>query len=210
MSADDNGGPSGLHAALLAAKAEIPPLPKNESATVQTRTGGSYTYRYASLGDTKKAVDPILAKHQLLWRTFPGGTHEKPMLAYAMTHVPTGQQETGDMPIFGIDTSQAHGSGITYGRRYAIWAYLDLVGDEDDDGQQASTARHRESRASDPGRDVIDLRDKAKGLNDAAINAARQSIGLPKLDKPWGSLMNIPAEMAAEFEAALEAAKAAT
>lgn len=204
VTADGNGGPSGLHAALFAAKAEIPTLSKGESATVQTRSGGQYTYRYASLEATKEVVDPILRKHHLLWRTFPGGSHDDPKLGYAMTHVPTGQQETGEMPLFGAESSQSHGSAITYGRRYAVWAYLDLVGEEDDDGQRAS--HHRESRAQPDG---VDMRQQAKGLNDAAINAARQQVGLPKLDKPWGSLVNIPEELAENFGRALDMARMA-
>ena len=43
------------------------------------------------------------------------------------------------------------------------------------------------------------MRDRAKGLNDAAINVARASVGLPKLEKPWASLVNIPAELAGPF-----------
>ena len=117
----------------------------------------------------------------------PTGTHEQPKLAYVLAHVATGVQINGEMPLFGVDSSQSHGSAITYGRRYAKVAVLDLIADEDDDGAAAS-ARDSGRSGADPGRDTVDMRDRAKGLQDAAINAARESVGLPRLDKPWGSL----------------------
>lgn len=199
-------GPS-IWEALLAFQAEAPVLPKDNSATVPTKSGGQYSYRYTDLGTIAEQIQPLLHKHGLVWVALPTGTHEQPRLDYILGHAPSGQTITGAMPLFGVDTSQTHGSALTYGRRYAKVAVLDLVADEDDDGAAASA---RGTGGADPGRDTVDLRDSAKGLRDDAINAARASIGLPKLDKPWASLMNIPAEKSEDFRRALDAARAAS
>jgi hypothetical protein len=48
----------------------------------------------------------------------------------------------GEMPLYLPEhpTSQTLGSAITYARRYALTAVLNLVADEDDDGHSASSA----------------------------------------------------------------------
>lgn len=208
---NENGGPvPGLWHAILAVQAEAPKLKRDKTATVRTQKG-DYSYSYTDLEAINDALGPILQKHKLVWATMPSGTQAVPTLAYVLHHVPSGQQIAGELPLFlAKQDSQSHGSGITYARRYAKVAVLDLVADEDDDGQAASTPAHRESRSD--GSPVVDFRDRAKGLTDGAINVARQQIGLPRLPdgQVWRSLVNIPAERADEFKAALDAVKAAS
>jgi len=193
----------GLRQAVFAAKGEIPALPKDS-------TNPHFGSRFTSLAATNEKVGPVLRKYGLLWQTFPTIYAGQPALRYRMTHVPTGEFEEDTMALALAQVQpQGQGSGLTYARRYSLWAYLDLIGDEDDDGNAAAGPapgpRPRVSTAAG-----VDFRDKAKGLNDAAINAARAAVDLPRLERPWASLINIPPEKAEDFQAALEAARAAS
>ena len=193
--------PSALLQAVFAAKAEIEPLPKDS-------TTPHFGSKFTSLALTNEKVEPVLRRHGLLWRCFPTIADGKPALRYRMTHVPSDEQEEDTMLLaVATENPQGQGSGLTYARRYSIWAYLNLVGDEDDDGAAASSGQR--ASGADPSRDTVDMRDGARGLSNDAVNAARVAIGLPKLEKPWSSLMNIPAEKAGDFQKALDAARAA-
>jgi hypothetical protein len=139
-----------LAAALLAFQAEAPTLHKNATGQIQSRT-----YSYVDLHTIVEEITPLLAKHGLTWTTRPTGTHDAPTLTYellwegeredvtsdgAKVMEPYREAIAGVMPLYLPDapTSQTLGSAITYARRYALTAVLNLVADEDDDGGKAS------------------------------------------------------------------------
>jgi hypothetical protein len=207
---DQDSGPIGIVPALLAFQAEAPKLPRDKTATVQTQKG-SYSYSYTSLDTIAEKIGPLLTQHGPVWTSLPVVLDSgKPGLAYQLAHV-SGQSLSGTMPLLVADDAgpQALGSAITYGRRYAKVAVLDLVADDDDDGQaaQARTYRHRESRASG----AVDLRDQAKGLSNRAINVARAQVGLDYVEEtgnqPWKSLSAIQPDLANQLEQALAAVR---
>jgi hypothetical protein len=139
-----------LAAALLAFQAEAPTLSKNAAGQV-----GSRSYKYVDLHSIVEEITPLLAKHGLTWTTRPTGTHDAPTLTYELLWEgtrridhdddsydiePHSEAIAGEMPLYLPDapTSQTLGSAITYARRYALTAVLNLVADEDDDGKTAS------------------------------------------------------------------------
>jgi len=125
-----------LNAALAKAQAEFPPIPKDRTVTVQTKTGGSYTFDYAPLDTILATVRPVLAKHGLAIvqrLEAPGGVGSA--LRTELRHeaggiiassFPLGQYDPGAV--------QALGSRITYLRRYALAALLCVAAEDDDDG----------------------------------------------------------------------------
>jgi hypothetical protein len=162
-----------LAAALLAFQAEAPTLSKNKTGKVHgTSKAGKpyeYEYRYTDLHTIAKEVGPLLQKHRLIWTTRPTGTIAEPALAYELTWVPEdrdpGEGDTiaGEMPLLLPDhpTSQTFGSAITYARRYAKVAVLDLDADEDDDGQAAMSAPARSyGKRQDTGEVATDAQKK--------------------------------------------------
>jgi ERF superfamily protein len=201
--------PPSLVRALLAFQAEAPKLPRDKTARVQTKSGGGYSYGYTSLDTIRDQIGPLLTKHGLVWTALPSVLDTgEPGLAYQLMHT-SGETLAGEMRLeIAAEGPQAHGSAITYARRYAKVAVLDLVADDDDDAQ-AAMPRHRESRASG----TVDLRDQAKGLSDRAINVARAQVGLDYVEEagnqPWKSLASVQPELAQQLEQALAAAKAA-
>lgn len=54
-----------LAAALAKAQGEMPKIYREKVAKIQTRKGGTYTYRYADLEDILSRVRPILSRHGL-------------------------------------------------------------------------------------------------------------------------------------------------
>lgn len=127
---------SSLLKALHAVQASAPTLTKDATGQIQSRH-----YKYTPLDTIVEKIGPLLEANQLVWYTMPGGTHEAPQLYYTLQHFPSGQSIDGTMPLMIGEnpTSQALGSAITYARRYALTAVLNLVADDDDDGAAAQS-----------------------------------------------------------------------
>jgi hypothetical protein len=133
--------------ALIEAQAEIANPTKNKTARIPTKSGGSYTYTYADLGDVLDAVKPVLNRHGLCVvqeaaTDIPGmvGVTTRILhtsgewIEYAALEMPSGSD------------AQSVGSAVTYARRYSLTAALGISADEDDDG--ASTKAPAAKRAS--------------------------------------------------------------
>jgi hypothetical protein len=177
-----------LAAALLAFQAEAVELDLKK--TSQGQHG-----KYLDLRELVKKITPVLANHGLTWTTRPTGTHDAPTLTYkllwegeedqpgpnaVMRPVRVRDAIAGEMPLYLPEhpTSQTLGSAITYARRYALTAVLNLVADEDDDGQAATSApakragqpygqrRETGELATEPQKKKVRQMAKAHGLND--------------------------------------------
>lgn len=144
---------TGLLDAILAVQKDAPTLPKD-------KTNPHFGSKYTPLDTIVEQVGPILNKHGLVWMTFPSGTHEEPTLKYQLSHAASKEALEGEMPLL-LDKSsaQAMGSAITYMRRYSLCAVLNLVADDDDDGNSAGTRAKtgvgRPGRPSDKQKDLI-------------------------------------------------------
>lgn len=135
-----------LAEALAAFQAEAPTLPKDGF-------NPHFKSRFTKLDTIRETIGPLLSKHGLTWQTFPCyGPGNEPALRYTLTHV-SGDSQSDVMPLMlAKQSAQDLGSAITYARRYSVTAVLDLVADEDDDGNNASrpSAAHSNGHASAP------------------------------------------------------------
>jgi hypothetical protein len=137
----------GLLAALRAARSEMPVLLKTETAKVQSQKG-NYDYEYVDLAAVVENVDPVLARHGLVWTCKASSNERGPTLKYRMAHAPTGESDGDEMPLFMAKAdAQGQGSALTYARRYALVTYLNIVVDADDDGARAVAATREEQTA---------------------------------------------------------------
>jgi len=128
-----------IASALAGFQAEVPVIPKTETAKIETSRGGGYGYRYAGLGTIMPIVAPLLSKHGLAFTTMPSRTEDGvPMLVGVLLHS-SGQSLQGELPISGR-TPQEIGSSLTYGRRYLLCCLTGIVTDDDDDGRLAEQA----------------------------------------------------------------------
>jgi hypothetical protein len=139
-----NLGP--LAAALAKASTEFTTVTRDKTVTVQTKTGGSYSFKYAPLDTILAAVRGPLSKNGLaLVQLLDEGA-----LVTTLIHE-SGASISGRIGLPNTADVQALGSAITYLRRYAIQAVLGIAAEEDDDGNHAagnSTAPRRQRPAA--------------------------------------------------------------
>ena len=122
---------SELHAALVAALAEMPNVRK---------TGTGNYGRFAELDEILDRVRPVLHKHGLAVLQDVSGLPDNRLgVTTLIVHTSGETLATGPLPMPAPNDPQKVGSSITYGRRYALMATLNLAA-EDDDGQAAKPA----------------------------------------------------------------------
>lgn len=123
----------GLAAALAAAQAEFPPIPKTKTVAVRTDKG-TYTFAYAPLEAILDATRPALAKNGLALTQLLEGASVRTVLAHK-----SGEWIRSDAPLPTMPAkAQELGSLITYLRRYAAVSILGVAAEDDDDGNIAS------------------------------------------------------------------------
>jgi len=133
MTPDDIGP---LAAALAKATTEFATVTRDKTVTVQTKSGGSYSFKYAPLDSVLAAVRGPLSKNGLaLVQMLDEGTLET-LLIHESGAFLSGRVALPE----GADI-QTLGSAITYLRRYAISAILGIATEDDDDGNAASTQK---------------------------------------------------------------------
>lgn len=135
--------------ALLKAQGEFPSIPRGKTANVPTKSGGSYSYSYADLGDVVDACQPILAKNELVLFQVGVVAEGKQALRTILGHS-SGETIQSDFLLPFTDDCQDAGGNITYFRRYAQCAILGIVTEEDTDGQQKAKPRPLAVVPSDP------------------------------------------------------------
>lgn len=131
-----------LAAALVDFQAAVPVIPKNKTASISTRSGGSYSYSYADLADIWEVIRKPLKDHGLaVTQALCGGSDGWLGIQTTVWHK-SGQSfgETVEVPV-DDRTAQEVGSQITYFKRYALAAILGISTEEDDDGKVASTRK---------------------------------------------------------------------
>lgn len=166
--------------ALLAFHAEAPDLHKDKD------NGAFRGVKYLSLDSLTDTVRPLLTKHGLVWMTMPDSIDGAPALAYRLMHK-TGEVINGVMPLMlSKQDAQGQGSAITYARRYALMAVLNLVADEDDDGNAAGSRGSSNGHHSEP---------EPQLLSDESVSEVLTAISNAKMGTEWvrGQLVAIGA-----------------
>lgn len=122
--------------------------------------------KYADLASIMKATQPVLTKHGLAVVQLPSTTADgKPALTTIVMHTSGDSIESTVPLILAKQDPQGLGSAITYMRRYAYAAALQIVIDEDDDGNSA--VQSQPSFTAVPDR----ARPQQRGLRDIADNS---------------------------------------
>jgi hypothetical protein len=130
--------PSSLAEALTLLQTRLPRI---------TKDAQGQRSKYADLHTLTEALRDTLSELGLAWVCKPTLRPDGEfVLAYSLHHAPSGEAETGDYPLNRNTDPQRMGSEITYARRYALTAVLNIApAGDDDDGQAAADA----SRGSD-------------------------------------------------------------
>lgn len=125
-----------IHTDWVSLQREIENPAKDQTATVRMKEGGSYTYTYASLDSILRYVRPILYKHGFGITQDVISSEVSPMIGVVtqILHASGQSFEFGPLYLPAGD-AKASGSAITYARRYALCAALNIAAEEDDDGK---------------------------------------------------------------------------
>ncbi len=124
-----------IYAALVKFKAAVGPIRKTSEVKVATRTGGSYTFKYADLSEIDSAIRKPLTDNGLTVTQLVGGPGSLTTLLVHSSGEYLGT--TSSIPVPDNATKQDIGGTITYLRRYAISAILGIVTDDDVDAAPA-------------------------------------------------------------------------
>lgn len=119
--------------ALCKFQKDCPTIELDRLVKVKMKAGGEYTFSYATMGNIKRIITPLLAENGLSYSQpiSPDGTVNTILLHRS------GQFLAGSLLIKGDATPQGIGSAITYAKRYSLSAILGIVTDDDDDGNMA-------------------------------------------------------------------------
>lgn len=181
-----------IAAALARAAADFAAIQKNRTVEVKTRSGGSYTFNYATLDGIVNAVRPALSAHELVLvqsvvteevthSDADGVRIEREELLETRLIHSSGEWFSNTTPVLvseGENSAQAYGSAITYARRYGITQLLCIVADEDDDGNAAAgnIARSRAAGSTaggGKGRGGAVISEKQAGMLRAKLKAIK-------------------------------------
>ncbi len=147
-----------IAAALSKAQSELQNPKRNREVEVRTRTGGRYSFRYATLDSILDLIRPALAKHELSMVQIIAPSTDTH--TYNFSHYSNGQEFVKTVVINHecvtrilhssgqwIETrvpiqvegpgNQAFGSAVTYARRYSIVGLCLIAAEEDDDSNLA-------------------------------------------------------------------------
>lgn len=184
--------PTSLLAALAAVQAAMPALPLDKK-------NPHFNSKFTGLETMVEKAGPLLAQHGLVWTTLPGRDGFGMHLEYRLIHVETGEAIVGFLPLLVSKTDmQGLGGALTYARRYALAAVLNLVSDEDVDGNNASGYGQPQNTNT--------LMSVARGLDDAALAHAYKQAGMDPPEKPFVALNQIPPGKQEAMRSALMAA----
>lgn len=174
-----------LAAALAKAQAEL----RNPAFD---STNPHFRSKFASLACVRDTITPILAKHGLSVSQLPTNDHEgRPCVETMLLHS-SGQWISSTLAV-PVAKSDAHGAGsaITYARRYSLMAIVNVVGDEDDDGNQAVHGRQQEAADEDVierAKNAIQKAEDADELNATWQKIAKHFKSRPKALQPLAQM----------------------
>lgn len=133
-----------LVAAWVAALGELEDVTRGRTANA-----GTYTYRYADLGDVLTTARGVLAKHDLAVSQVAVIEGREVAVTTTVFHRSGQWLVVEPLRLPAGQTAQQTGSAITYARRYAVMAALGLATD-DDDGAAASTTQGEAEAEPEP------------------------------------------------------------
>lgn len=162
-----------LAAALIAAQQAFAPITKDNTIRQSgvSKQGKEYnlTYKYADLGSVLEAVTPALHANGLVISQCMDFRDSQPIIKTVLMHADSTETLASHTPIIWADKNdpQKFGGGITYSRRYALMAMLNLNA-EDDDGNHARQPAQMRSTASE--------RDETRGQVSGVTTPAHDAV----------------------------------
>lgn len=156
-------------AAIAAAKAEIPPIPRNRQ--------GHNAKKYADFAAIAKVVDPVISKHGLSYR-FRTVQDDRIKVTCVVSHRAGHYEENtlaGPPDTSGNKNAiQSIGSTLTYLQRYSLVQALGLAADDDDDDGKGGGNGEKVS--------LLQVKSMTDKLSDKGIKNICKMEGIERLD----------------------------
>jgi hypothetical protein len=186
MSTDASVEHENLTAALAAAQAEFPSIPRSHTADVRGKDGkAGYSYTYADLADVLAGVRPVLSRHglALTQRTaYRDGGNGRLALLTDLRHV-GGEVITSEVEIAQTTaTPQQFGGALTYLRRYEAVTLLGVAAEQDLDAADIEPVRNGQAPPPSPPAWAAPANDEAKAQ---ALEAAVSIVGDRVIAAQW-------------------------
>jgi hypothetical protein len=124
--------------ALAKARKEFSQIEKGRTASIKMKSGGQFSYRYADLGDIIQATAKPLADNGLILVQRITENDGKRMLSTVLYHESGAFLPESTYQLSGRGDIKEAGGEITYIRRYAMCAYLNIAAEEDLDGRASN------------------------------------------------------------------------
>ena len=138
--------------ALAEAQAKFDSPKRDKTATIVTKTKGTYTYTYADLASCLAAIRKPLSEVAIAIIQAPmiGEDEQQIIVTTRLIHSSGEWAESSLCARAASDKTQSIGSAITYMRRYALSAMTGIATEEDDDGAAAAAEKKEKRRDSRP------------------------------------------------------------
>lgn len=152
--------------ALTAFQSRCPVISKVREAKI-VGTRASYSYKFASYEDIMRQIGPLLTDCGLV-PSFSTTNQEKGIrVTLKIRHGTHVEDHTLDVPIpaMNVNDAQRYGAALSYAKRYALCAALNIVlADEDDDTQSLDTITDEQARVLEAFIDEHDLGGRKPGF----------------------------------------------
>src|SRR5882762_6464190 len=142
--------------ALSKAQAKITAPERNRSVKVETRAGGTYSFKYATLDHIIEKIRGPLTENGLWFTQIMKDDQGTYILDTRLLHS-SGQWIACQMPLIwdGNGGNQQFGSALTFMRRYALTSLLGIAAEEDDDANAADGNQMTDRKPNAPKPDVM-------------------------------------------------------
>jgi len=142
--------------ALAKAQAKITAPERNRSVKVETRAGGTYSFKYATLDHIIEKIRGPLTENGLWFTQIMKDDQGTYILDTRLLHS-SGQWIACQMPLIwdGNGGNQQFGSALTFMRRYALTSLLGIAAEEDDDANAADGNQMTDRKPNAPKPDVM-------------------------------------------------------
>jgi len=128
-------------------------------------TNPHFKSKYADLTAVRDACVPFLNKHGIAVLQPVVQLENKQYIKTTLLHESGEEYSCLTEIMHAQNTAQAHGSGITYARRYGLQSLV-CIGAEDDDGNEAMKTEKIKTITQDQGLEILDLLKRANITKD--------------------------------------------
>lgn len=144
-----------VYAAIARVQAKLDPILADDEAEVPTKTGGKYSYRYASLAQVWRSIRPLLADAGLavVYTLERDRERQEMTVVLRVVHAASATHHQVEVPLLSYaGTMQGLGGVITYARRYALHLAFGLAieGEDRDLSADGSKPKPQAKRARAP------------------------------------------------------------